>query len=111
MNIHTYSLIVDTGVSGIHDDAGVGSSRGGFEGSLYGLVPPSATNAADGATGRWRLRYKIPRTTTAMTAVPPMTPPTMAPTGVFEPPEEEDGDEDEDEDKDEGEEITTEVAF
>lgn len=71
---------------------------------MYGLVPLSATNAADGAVGRWRLIYKIPRTTTAMTAAPPMAPPTMAPTGVFEPPEEdEDGDGDEDEDEDEGE--------
>jgi hypothetical protein len=46
-----------------------------------------------------------------MTAIPPTTPPTMAPTGVFEPPEEGGGVGDEDEDKDEGEEITMEVAF
>jgi hypothetical protein len=56
MNIHTYSLMVDMGVSGIHDDAGVGPSRGGFGASLCGIVPLLATNAADGATGRWRLR-------------------------------------------------------
>ena len=56
----------------------------GILASLYGCDGPSISNAADGAFGRFHRTQKVPITAMATSAIPPTTPPTIAP--VFELP-------------------------
>ena len=60
------------------------SSDIGILASLYGCDGPSITNAADDAFGRFHRIQKVPITAMAISAIPPTTPPTIAP--VFELP-------------------------